>query len=199
MSGEATARGLLDVQSVVVPYAAVESAYSHLRQVGEDHSEGFALWAGVLEDTTFYVRETIIPRQTAHSTSEGVYVTVDQAEMRRIGRWLYDNGLRLVAQLHSHPGAAYHSDTDDALPIVATVGALSLVIPNFAREVFDLKRCATYRFLPNGGWTIVSTTEASLIISVIDAPDDAATAEPEQAKGQGKSLWRWLHTLIKRH
>ena len=34
---------------------------------------------------------------------------------------------------------------DDALPIATTVGCLSLVIPNFAREPFALDQCAVYR------------------------------------------------------
>jgi hypothetical protein len=35
-------------------------------------------------------------------------------------------------QIHTHPGQAFHSPTDDNWPIVAQAGFLSMVIPDFA-------------------------------------------------------------------
>jgi len=53
-------------------------------------------------------------------------------------RWLHAFWLKLAStesgirvQVHTHPGAAFHSSTDDEYPIVHTPGFLSLVIPNF--------------------------------------------------------------------
>ena len=39
--------------------------------------------------------------------------------------------LGIRVQIHTHPGAAYHSSIDDAYPIIHSPGFLSLVIPNF--------------------------------------------------------------------
>jgi hypothetical protein len=41
-------------------------------------------------------------------------------------------GAGIRVQVHTHPGAAYHSATDDEFPVIHTPGFLSLVIPNFA-------------------------------------------------------------------
>lgn len=38
---------------------------------------------------------------------------------------------RYVARIHSHPGLAFHSPTDDANPALTHEGALSIVVPFF--------------------------------------------------------------------
>ena len=36
------------------------------------------------------------------------------------------------AQIHTHPGTAFHSETDDHWPVISQPGFVSIVIPNFA-------------------------------------------------------------------
>jgi hypothetical protein len=64
--------------------------------------------------------------------------------------------LTLLAQIHSHPAEAYHSDTDDAFPIATAAGSLSLVIPDFAARPFALPECAVYRLSATGVWEKLS-------------------------------------------
>ena len=145
-------KGLAQVEKVVVPLVYAEAAQAHLREVGGRGLEGFALWTGVLESNIFYVRDVIIPRQRGLRTDLGVCVTVDGDELHRINVWLFERGMTLIAQLHSHPGLAYHSDVDNAYPIITAVGGLSLVVPDFARDPFSLSRCAVYRLKPPCEW-----------------------------------------------
>lgn len=145
-------RGFLDITKVVVPGECAEQAHSHLAKVGLLGLEGFALWAGVVSGETFYVRQTCIPEQRGLRSDLGVCVVVDDVELHRINVWLYEQGLTLIAQLHSHPTEAYHSDTDDTYPIATTLGCLSLVIPDFAAEPFAIENCAVYRLLPPSNW-----------------------------------------------
>lgn len=160
--------GFLGIEEVFVPASAAEKAQNHLRLVGASGYEGFALWAGNREGTKFFVRETIIPEQTGHITPSGVYVTVGPAELHRINVWLYEHQMTLIAQLHSHPGEAYHSDTDDAFPIATTLGAFSLVIPYYARGPFSLSNCAVYRLMPRKGWSHISRSAAAKIIQITE-------------------------------
>ena len=53
--------------------------------------------------------------------------------------WLTSYWFRLAreqrsirAQVHTHPGSAFHSGTDDHWPVVSVPGFVSIVIPNFA-------------------------------------------------------------------
>jgi hypothetical protein len=62
----------------------------------------------------------------------------------------------LGGQIHSHPTSAYHSDTDDHFPLVTLVGALSIVIPDFALHAPDDKDdWALYRLRGYGEWAPV--------------------------------------------
>lgn len=156
--------GLLGVHAVRVPTALAVKARDHLARVGEGGDEGIALWAGVREGETFYVRETVIPQQRGLRLGGGICATVEGEELHRINVWLYEHGLTLVAQLHSHPTEAYHSETDDAYPIVTTLGGLSLVVPDFAAAPFSLARCAVYRLMPSSGWVRLPASEVETLI-----------------------------------
>jgi hypothetical protein len=159
--------GLMDVERVIVPLSLADAANEHLRRVGQEGYEGFALWTGRREGPVFRVLETIIPAQRGIRSEEGVCVRVDGDELFRLNVHLYERGYSLIAQLHSHPGAAYHSDTDDAFPIATTSGALSLVIPDFAVHPFSLDTCAVYRLLPGHGWVGVRPDDVRDLIQLL--------------------------------
>ena len=159
--------GLVDVRSILVPRDLALEAHQHLRRVGTRGLEGFALWAGTRTGDEFHVRRTLIPAQTGVRSASGVCVTIGPDELHRINVWLYENKLRLVAQLHSHPTDAYHSNTDDAFAIATSAGSLSLVVPNFARDTFTLDRCAMYRLTPYGVWAPVAPADAAKLITII--------------------------------
>jgi hypothetical protein len=159
---------LLDVREVRVPRELAEAAREHLRAAGEEGCEAFVLWAGKRAGDAFEVLATLVPRQTAHRTPSGLLVAVDGEELFRINVWLYENGMQLVAQLHAHPGEAYHSDTDDTYPIMAQAGGLSLVLPDFAVRPFDTGDMAAYRLLPDRGWIRLSQPELATLLNVVD-------------------------------
>lgn len=164
--------GLLDLEQVIVPMSLAEAANQHLRDVGREGYEGFALWAGRRKGNVFQVVETVIPTQQGLRSLNGVCVTVDGDELFRLNVHLFENGLSLVAQLHSHPGAAFHSETDDSFPIATTAGAFSLVVPNFAVHPFALERCATYRLIPGRGWVqLAPKSVCELILLVGDGEE----------------------------
>lgn len=158
--------GFTHVRFIQVPDQLVQAAHTHLQHVGRQGLEGFALWAGVLDGERFLVRATYIPAQQGLRLDTGVCVTVDGGELHRINVWLYTEQFRLIAQLHSHPGEAYHSKTDDTFPIATTVGSLSLVIPDFAREPFSLSHCAIYRLSPQARWLPLTAVEVAQLIVI---------------------------------
>jgi len=60
-----------------------------------------------------------------------------------------------VARIHSHPGLALHSDTDDRNPSLTFEGALSVVVPFFGLGLRNgLDACALYE-LRAGRWVLV--------------------------------------------
>lgn len=68
------------------------------------------------------------------------------------------------AQIHTHPGRAFHSDTDDQFPVVSQPGFISIVIPNFAMGRMSLDDAWVGRLEPDGRWQAVAVDTAIEII-----------------------------------
>ena len=160
--------GLADINQVLVPRTVTNESQRFLRSMGERGHEGLALWAGRPDGEVFTVINLLIPRQTATRTLDGVCASVDAEEMYRINAELFQAGLRLIAQIHSHPTDAYHSDTDDENALVRTVGCLSLVVPDFAMRPFSLADTAVYRLDRNGTWQELSRRVVAALIRIED-------------------------------
>lgn len=160
--------GFLNLTELRVPRRLADEAQAHLRAVGQVGNEGFALWSGRREGNVFTVAETLIPVQRGLQFQTGVCVTVGADELFRINRHLYTTGQQLVAQLHSHPTEAYHSETDDTFPIATTVGAFSLVVPDFAVRPFSLEECAVYRLVEDDGWLDFPPEAVRRVIHLIE-------------------------------
>ncbi len=160
--------GLAAVTTVTVPRACVEEIQSHLRHVGTAGYEGLGLWVGHQDGERFEVTQAVIPNQKHRRTPDGVSVIVEGPELHRLNVWLYREKLTLMAQIHSHPGRAYHSDTDDAYAVATTVGCLSLVVPDFARRAFALRDVASYRLDAKARWRPLSRAEVARTIIITD-------------------------------
>jgi hypothetical protein len=117
------------------------------------------LWAGRQDGQTFHVTDLIVPRQKGLRTKDGVCVVVDGDELHRLNIHLFETDLRLIAQIHSHPTEAYHSETDDRYAVATTIGSFSLVVPDFAIRPFTLTECAIYRLKASGEWSPVDETQ----------------------------------------
>jgi hypothetical protein len=137
-----------------VPIGLVEETIGVLRHAGLKGIEAFVLWGGVVEGETLSVRSMFVPEQVGHVTDHGLLVTVDGTALFEVNKALYERGLILVAQVHSHPTDAFHSDTDDCYPLVTLEGALSVVVPDFGRDGLDaVDDWAWYRLTGEQTWT----------------------------------------------
>jgi proteasome lid subunit RPN8/RPN11 len=165
-----TSTGLSGLTRIELPRHLAEAALTHLKRAGRDGLEGVALWAGQRDGNAFRIQRTIIPEQDATRTEQGLLYVVAGAELRRINQELYEAGLTLVAQIHSHPSRAYHSDTDDAFPIVTVLGGVSVVVPDFGRKGVNLTTWEVYRLQPGRNWAHLSPFDKTALIHLVDAP-----------------------------
>lgn len=108
--------------------ALLRDTLDRMRQCGAGRCECQTLWVGPWSDPERVTRLV----HPAHSASPvGFQLDTDWLT----GFWAElaqrDEGVR--CQIHTHPGSAYHSATDDAFPMLSVPGFLSLVIPRFAQ------------------------------------------------------------------
>jgi len=158
---------LLDVTEVTVPKSAVARMHTFLAEAGRAGCEGFTAWAGVQEGSRFVVHETVIPRQKAIQNNSGICVIIDAHELFLMNRYLYEKRLTLIAQIHSHPTEAFHSELDDEIPIATTQGCVSIVVPDFARYPFSIGNCAVFRLSTQSLWEEMSAAEAFSLIKIV--------------------------------
>ena len=146
---------LASVRRFVVAADVVDQTLAALQLAGQRQQEAFVLWGGRLsaDSATCWFRSCHMPDQTAHSTRDGLLVTVPGHALHAANLAFFQREELMAAQVHTHPTEAYHSATDDNFPLVTLAGAISVVVPDFAaggRQ--DLHRWAWYRLLGPRSW-----------------------------------------------
>jgi len=157
---QSTVRGLVNVRKFIIGRPVLNETIRFLKKVGRTGAEGFVLWGGKLIATnTFQFTTAIVPVQHSHRTDRGLLVVVDGEALFKVNKALYERDEILGGQVHTHPTSAYHSSTDDHYPLVTLGGALSVVLPDFARNApADVAMWAWYRLMEYGKWKPINKT-----------------------------------------
>jgi hypothetical protein len=135
---------------LTVPCALLEESFRQLRAHGQGQIECIVYWLALV-DAVDRVDQVVHP---VHSGSVAHY-DVDSAWMTRFWFDLAERRKKVVAQVHTHPGAAFHSGRDDDLALISTVGFLSLVLPRFALGPVTLDGACLAVRKPEGDWQTV--------------------------------------------
>jgi len=126
---------LAQVEQFQVPAKIVRQTEETLRAAGAKGCEAFVLWSGRQNGPLFNILTVHVPKQNAYCLSSGLCVRVDGDELHRLNVWLYEADEILAIQIHAHPDEAYHSETDDTYPILATLVAFQSSQRSFAALV----------------------------------------------------------------
>jgi proteasome lid subunit RPN8/RPN11 len=105
----------------------LEQTFEHLRRCGDGKRECVAYLTGPVDEPEV-VDGVVHPR---HAASAAGY-DLDSESIAELWRELLAQRRSIRLQVHTHPGAAFHSSRDDSLALIDATGILSLVIPNFA-------------------------------------------------------------------
>ncbi|MBU6435544.1 MAG: hypothetical protein KJS98_19715, partial [Nitrospirae bacterium] len=104
-------------------------------------------WVGSVDDPESVV-EWVHPAH--HRSPYGC--EIDGEWLNRYWFELADNRHRLRAQIHTHPGLAFHSPTDDQWPVVSQPGFISIVVPYFGAGPVDMNAYWVGILHENGRW-----------------------------------------------
>ena len=153
------------IHSILIDSAVVARTLEFLQKFGTHGCEGLVLWIGEVAEESAHITQAVIPDQKPIKSEDGVGYFVDAETLFELNRKLAESGLRLIAQVHSHPGEAYHSDTDDRYAIVTANGGLSLVVPDFGNAPSDPTLWAVYR-LNDGAWRELDVSQARSLFTI---------------------------------
>lgn len=130
-----------------------------LRERGERGVEAMVLWLGtVASETSAEVLGVQIPEQVAYRSALGLAVEIRREGLSRLIATL-PPGIFVLARVHSHAGAAFHSEIDNQNMVISHQGAISIVVPDFARAPLDLRRCSVNELRHEHGWRELSPEE----------------------------------------
>jgi hypothetical protein len=136
---------------VRVPSVVVRDTLDRLRHAGREDRELVIAWHGKRSVTGIAVTRLSIPEQIGTRVS----FRVSDEGMRRLRADLAAAGELVAAQIHAHPAEAFHSIADDRGALVGHLGALSIVLPEFAAQC-SVKNFATlaavFELLGTGRW-----------------------------------------------
>lgn len=133
----------------------VSSTLAMLRAAGATGKECVVLWLSSRRDD----RRLIVDAHRPEQIAELDRFWIPAASMDALMDHLREHRLSLVAQVHSHPHEAFHSSADDKYAIVRHVGALSIVVPDFAVGVNSnnfTDKAAFFALDVNNRWNEIS-------------------------------------------
>ncbi len=97
------------------------------------------------------ITRLFVPEQECLKTPDGVAVRLTEDAHFTLTDNLADGEL-FYCRIHSHPCGAHHSELDDANAVITQQGAVSIVVPYFARGPLRLEKCAVHQLEHGRGW-----------------------------------------------
>jgi hypothetical protein len=137
----------------------VRKTFCTLRECGFGECECAVYWTGPLGQDSIDGFE-----HPAHKRSPSGY-DVDDNWLTEFWKHLAASKRSVKAQVHTHPGQAFHSSTDDKWPIVSQAGFVSIVIPDFATGEPSLDRAWVGRLQADGTWRRLGSAGEAVILT----------------------------------
>jgi hypothetical protein len=86
-----------------------------------------------------------------HALDTGI-VIIDGRSLGTLWKLCRQTGLSVVADVHVHPAGYQQSPSDKANPIIAEIGHLALILPDFAQGPNLPGRIGVHRYLGGRRW-----------------------------------------------
>ncbi len=139
--------------------SVIKPLEQHLYNTGLERREEAALLAGyIVGKSTDLVTTVILPY--TESNSDGC--TLPMEITAKCFDAIRQTGQLVLAQVHTHPGRAWHSNTDDEWAFSDSPGLFSIVVPCFGRygmqKIFT-NSVAVYERLISGDWHPLAPSE----------------------------------------
>lgn len=148
------------------PAPLIDETLEALRDAGRRGKERVVFWLAprrLIERPT--IAEVYVPLQEAAED----YFRIPPEGMTALMTHLRDRRLALVAQVHSHPGRAFHSHADDKWAVVRHEGGLSIVVPGFASGISAANftaKAAVFRLSSEDRWLEVPPADSARFLQV---------------------------------
>lgn len=141
--------------ALVITPACIENLVQSVAPSRDRGHEGVAYLLGQTDGNVTLAVLAVAPKAR---TTRGSF-EVGPLQMSRVVRTAANFSLKVVGQVHTHPGSAYHSEGDIEGARIRYDGYVSIVLPDFGRHIPRLEGAAVYHFRRDCGWRQLTETE----------------------------------------
>lgn len=139
---------------------------AQLNSKGEGHHESGCFVLGTADgDKRRATRCVFYDELDPKAYSSGVCILHGNA-FTRLWEICRAEKLMVVADIHTHPGAAYQSESDRTNPMIARAGHLAIIIPQFADGWIWRHRLGLYQYEGDHRWTDLSGWQARSYLKI---------------------------------
>lgn len=132
---------------IAIPGVLLEATFEQLRDCGDGLRECVAYWVASKSEPDEICRVVHPP----HSSGPFGY-EVESDFVNQLFLELRKSDETVRVQVHTHPGLANHSETDDSFALAPSAGFLSLVFPDFAQGSISFERSHVVEMDGHGEW-----------------------------------------------
>lgn len=141
-----------------LPRRMIDQTFATFRSCGAGKRECQLYWASAWDDP-LVLTSVVHPKHK----SSAYALSLDDAWITKFWLELADLAFGVRVQVHTHPGEAFHSQTDDAFPLIHVSGFLSLVIPDFALGPVGFERAYLTEVQSDGSWCQVPVSSRIVV------------------------------------
>ena len=149
---------------LIIPRQRWFGLLAELHRRGHNRHESGAFLLGSINGRRRQVEDVVFYDELdRHAYSSGVCI-LEADSFETLWRHCRTTGLAVLADIHTHPGAARQSRSDRENPMIARAGHLALIAPEYARGAIWRHQLGVYRYTGAHQWTDFSGWKARSIL-----------------------------------
>jgi hypothetical protein len=131
-----------------------------LRRRGQDRHEAGVFLLGTEENNRLEVRDVVFYDDLDENAYESGVCVLHADAFATLWDVCREKNLTVVADAHSHRGAAFQSQSDRTNPMVARKGHVAFIVPNYAKPPVRHSSLGVYEYRGSHNWADYSRRRA---------------------------------------
>lgn len=148
---------------IVLTASCIRAIEYCLKEYTKKRHEGICYLYGVTGEEIVLAVSAIKPE--AQTTYGSFFVSTKS--MARVVRAGANSGLQVVGQVHTHPQQAFHSPGDNEGALTAYDGYVSIVLPDYGKELPSFKGAAFFLYVKGQGFIEVPISKVKIVPEVV--------------------------------
>lgn len=140
---------------IAAPKWLWSSVVASLRSKGDGERESGCFLLGDIDGGIRYVRDVVYFDELDARCETG-HLSLDAGAFTELWKICEARGMAVVADVHTHPGVALQSDTDERNPAISQVGHVAMIVPEFAMTIREHEGLGVFVYRGRHQWATIA-------------------------------------------